>query len=58
MASAPRQTYQGRGPVQLSWNYNYAAFSLAIYGDTSTLINDPSRVASDPHDWDTYPKGD
>lgn len=43
---AAGQTYQGRGPVQLSWNYNYAAFSQYIYGDASVLINDPSQVAT------------
>jgi len=43
---AAGQTYQGRGPVQLSWNYNYAAFSKYIYGDASVLINDPVRVAT------------
>merc|ERR1712039_396676 len=40
------QTYQGRGPVQLSWNYNYGAFSEYIFGDASVLINDPSQVAT------------
>jgi chitinase len=43
---AAGQTYQGRGPVQLSWNYNYAAFSNYIYGDAAVLINEPSRVAT------------
>jgi len=43
---ATGQTYQGRGPVQLSWNYNYGAFSQYIFGDASVLINDPSRVAT------------
>jgi len=43
---ASGQTYQGRGPVQLSWNYNYGAFSKYIYGDASVLINDPSQVAT------------
>lgn len=42
------QTYHGRGPVQLSWNYNYGAFSKAIFGDPSVLLKDPSRVANDP----------
>jgi chitinase len=43
---SPGQTYQGRGPVQLSWNYNYGAFSQYIYGDASVLIKNPSQVAS------------
>jgi chitinase len=41
------KTYQGRGPVQLSWNYNYAAFSEYIYGDPSVLLKHPGRVATD-----------
>merc|ERR1711881_774860 len=47
---AAGQTYQGRGPVQLSWNYNYGAFSKYIYGDASVLINDPSQVATNATD--------
>lgn len=47
-ACAAGQTYQGRGPMQLSWNYNYGPFSKYLFGDESVLINDPSRVASDP----------
>merc|ERR1712146_436933 len=44
------QTYQGRGPVQLSWNYNYGAFRAdpRVYGDKTVLLKDPSLVASDP----------
>jgi len=34
--------------MQLSWNYNYGPFSQYLYNDASVLINDPSRVASDP----------
>eukprot|EP00930_Biecheleria_cincta_P019059 TRINITY_DN1465_c0_g1_i4.p1 TRINITY_DN1465_c0_g1~~TRINITY_DN1465_c0_g1_i4.p1 ORF type:complete len:546 (-),score=95.76 TRINITY_DN1465_c0_g1_i4:379-2016(-) len=47
-ACASGQTYQGRGPMQLSWNYNYGPFSQFIYNDAAELINDPGRVASDP----------
>lgn len=47
-ACAQGQTYQGRGPMQLSWNYNYGPFSKYIFDDESVLINDPSQVASDP----------
>mmetsp|Transcript_68427 Transcript_68427/g.146420 ORF Transcript_68427/g.146420 Transcript_68427/m.146420 type:complete len:204 (+) Transcript_68427:481-1092(+) len=43
----PGQTYQGRGPMQLSWNYNYGPFSQDVYGDKSILLNNPSRVAQD-----------
>ena len=39
---ASGQMYYGRGSKQLSWNYNYGAFSQAIFGDaqvTDSLIN-------------------
>lgn len=45
---APGQTYHGRGPVQLSWNYNYGYFSEVFLGDASVLINNPSLLTSDP----------
>lgn len=45
---APGQTYQGRGPMQLSWNYNYGPFSAAVFGDKDKLLKDPSLVARDP----------
>jgi len=42
------QTYYGRGPIQLSWNYNYAAFSESILGDASKLVENPGRVSEEP----------
>lgn len=42
------KTYHGRGPAQLSWNYNYGQFSQAWFGDKSILLNDPDRVCKDP----------
>ena len=42
----PGQKYYGRGAKQLSWNYNYGAFSKAMYGDASILLENPSLVAS------------
>merc|ERR1719464_1199532 len=39
------QTYQGRGPMQLSWNYNYGFFSQSVYNDSSVLLDNPSMVA-------------
>ena len=39
--------YFGRGAFQLSWNYNYDAFSRAFYGD-NRLLNSPDNVATDP----------
>lgn len=40
--------YRGRGPKQLSWNYNYGQFSRDFCGDSSVLLNDPDRVATNP----------
>ena len=42
---ASGQQYYGRGPIQLSWNYNYKAAGDAIGFDG---INNPGIVASDP----------
>lgn len=42
------ETYQGRGPMQLSWNYNYGAFGEAVFGDKQVLLADPAQVASSP----------
>ncbi|HSC85890.1 MAG TPA: chitinase [Polyangiaceae bacterium] len=39
--------YYGRGPIQLSWNYNYRAASLALFGD-DRLLQAPSLVATTP----------
>lgn len=39
--------YFGRGPIQLSWNYNYRAASLALFGD-DRLLQDPDLVAETP----------
>lgn len=46
--SSPGKKYFGRGPKQLSWNYNYAQFSQAWYGDMDTLIEFPERLSADP----------
>lgn len=40
--------YSGRGPKQLSWNYNYGQFSEEFCGDKSVLLNHPERVATNP----------
>jgi chitinase len=42
------QTYEGRGAIQLSYNYNYGLASEAIFNDKEVLLNDPSLVATDP----------
>ena len=41
---AEGKKYYGRGPIQLSWNYNYGQAGQALGED---LINDPELVASD-----------
>ncbi|MGZ3418201.1 MAG: glycoside hydrolase family 19 protein [Polyangiales bacterium] len=44
---APGKRYYGRGPIQISWNYNYCAASQSIFGDPNVLREDPDRVARD-----------
>ena len=43
---SPGRKYYGRGAKQLSWNYNYGAFSLAIFGDAEVLLRQPELVAT------------
>ena len=38
--------YYGRGAKQLSWNYNYGAFSNAMFGDPDVLLENPELVAT------------
>jgi len=46
--------YYGRGPIQLSHDYNYRTASQSIFGDANVLLNDPDRVTRDPKTgWDT-----
>ena len=42
----PGKSYYGRGAKQLSWNYNYGAFSNAMFGDSMILLNDPDLVTT------------
>ncbi|RWR79275.1 basic endochitinase-like protein [Cinnamomum micranthum f. kanehirae] len=42
---APGKKYYGRGPIQISYNYNYGPAGSAIGYD---LINNPDAVATDP----------
>ncbi|VFQ88200.1 unnamed protein product [Cuscuta campestris] len=42
---APGQSYFGRGPIQISYNYNYGAAGKALGYD---LISNPDLVATDP----------
>ncbi|RLN23576.1 endochitinase A-like [Panicum miliaceum] len=41
----PGQGYYGRGPLQLSWNYNYGPAGRSIGFDG---LRDPGKVAQDP----------
>ncbi|CEG39205.1 acidic chitinase [Plasmopara halstedii] len=41
---APGRRYHGRGPIQLSWNYNYFMAGKALGID---LLNNPDIVATD-----------
>ena len=40
--------YYGRGPKQLTWNYNYGQFSEAWYGNKDTLLQHPDLLSKDP----------
>ncbi|CAI9778697.1 unnamed protein product [Fraxinus pennsylvanica] len=42
---APGKKYFSRGPIQISYNYNYAPAGRAIGSD---LLNNPDAVANDP----------
>lgn len=41
-------SYHGRGPKQLSWNYNYGQFSEAYYGNKDSLLKNPELLIKDP----------
>ncbi|MCW1148831.1 glycoside hydrolase family 19 protein [Flavobacterium lacisediminis] len=43
----PTKGYYGRGPIQLSWNYNYGQLSKFLYNDGSVLLNNPDLVQED-----------
>jgi len=40
-------SYHGRGPIQLTWNYNYGFFSELIFGDKNVLLQNPERVSEE-----------
>ncbi len=42
------RSYHGRGPLQISWNYNYGQFSEVYFKDKQKLLNDPAIVSRDP----------
>lgn len=39
--------YYGRGPIQLSWNYNYGQFSKFLFNDKNILLQNPDTIAQD-----------
>jgi chitinase len=42
---APGKKYYGRGPLQISWNFNYGPAGQSIGFD---LLGNPDKVAQDP----------
>lgn len=40
-------SYHGRGPIQISWNYNYGQVSEFLYGDKNILLNNPDKLIPD-----------
>lgn len=40
----PGKSYHGRGPIQISYNYNYGQVSECIYGDKNVLLKEPEKV--------------
>lgn len=43
----PAVGYYGRGPIQLSWNYNYGQLSKFLYNDVNVLLNNPNAIQED-----------
>lgn len=43
----PNVGYYGRGPIQLSWNYNYGQFSKFLFNDINVLLDNPDLVQQD-----------
>lgn len=41
------KSYHGRGPIQLSYNFNYGLCSDVLFGDSSILLNNPEKVCED-----------
>jgi hypothetical protein len=42
--AVPGKSYHGRGPIQVSWNYNYGQASEFLYGDKNILLRAPELV--------------
>jgi len=45
---ADEKYYYGRGPKQLTWNYNYGQFSEAWFGSKDTLLEHPELLSKNP----------
>lgn len=43
-AAVEGKSYHGRGPIQLSWNYNYGQVSEFLFGDKNVLLDNPNLV--------------
>ncbi len=43
----PGESYHGRGPKQLSYNYNYGQFSDFLYKDKNVILKNPNKVSED-----------
>jgi len=40
----PGRSYHGRGPIQLSYNYNYGLFSAIVFQDKMVLLENPELL--------------
>ena len=38
------KSYHGRGPIQVTWNYNYGQCSEFLFGDKQVLLDRPERM--------------
>ncbi|KNC87238.1 hypothetical protein SARC_00624 [Sphaeroforma arctica JP610] len=43
----PGVSYHGRGPIQISWNYNYGLLSEALFDHKEILLNKPEMLVTD-----------
>ncbi|CAH8568365.1 unnamed protein product [Dicrocoelium dendriticum] len=41
-------SYHGRGPLQLSWGYNYGDYSKFLYNDPQVLLENPDQLLDKP----------
>lgn len=51
----PGKSYHGRGPIQISYNYNYGQVSEFIFGDKMVLLNNPEKVIEEDFTNDGIP---